>query len=424
VQSVSKPLANGRSAHPEQIHAADESAYDRRVSADLVASRIRAMHLPPFDPLNARAAELRAQGHDVISLGQALPFFPPPAAAIRAAHAAIEDPAVHLYVTDPGLPALRSALAMRLAGETAQRVTADDILISAGANHAFALTVATLVSAGDEVLMPAPYFTNHHMTVIALGAQPVEAPLADRTTFEVRWTDLAPYVSARTRAVVLCNPSNPTGAPVSAAEGGLIVRELASRGIAVISDETYMSLVLEGGHWSAASEPSWRDHVVVVGSFSKAFGMMGWRVGYVLADAAICREIVKVQDAIMICAPVISQMAAEAAVRESWDYPRSFHPELRRRRQVLTDALAAVPGIRWTPSRSGVFGFARVDGCENSEALARTLLEDAHVVTIPGSAFGLSGEGFLRLSYGRAVEPQLVEAARRLAQQLAAAQTR
>jgi aminotransferase len=157
---------------------------------------------------------------------------------------------------------------------------------------------------------------------------------------------------------------------------------------------------------------------VVIGSFSKSFGMMGWRVGFVLADAAICREIVKVQDATMICAPVISQMAVEAAVRESWDYPRSFHPDLRRRRQILTDALRSVPGIDWTPPRGGLFGLARVDGCEDSEALSRALLEDAHVITIPGSAFGPSGEGFLRLSYGRAEESQLAEAARRLARHL------
>jgi aspartate/methionine/tyrosine aminotransferase len=116
----------------------------------------------------------------------------------------------------------------------------------------------------------------------------------------------------------------------------------------------------------------------------------------------------------MICAPVISQMAAEAAVRESWDYARSFHADLRRRRQIFTEALADVPGIHWTPSRSGIFGFARVEGCGDSEALSRTLLEQAHVVTIPGSAFGRWGEGCLRLSYGRAGEAQLAEAARRL----------
>lgn len=384
----------------------------------LVASRIRSIALPPFDPLNARAAELRAAGHEVISLGQALPFFPPPESAMRAARAALDDPAVHLYATDPGLPSLRSALAERLGAAIGQRVSAADLLVTAGANHAFTLALTSLVDPGDEVVLPAPYFTNHHMAVCALGAVPVEAPVADRRSFEVRWPDIAPHLSSRTRAVVLCNPSNPTGASVTAPDGGLIVRELAARGVAVISDETYMALVLDGAHWSAASEPSWREHVVVVGSFSKAFGMMGWRVGFILADAAICREIVKVQDAMIICAPVISQMAAEAAVRESWDYARSFHPDLRRRRQILAEALGRVPGVHWTDARGGLFGFARIDGCDDSALLSRTLLEEAHVVTIPGSAFGPAGEGFLRLSFGRADETQLSEATRRLSEHL------
>jgi aminotransferase len=379
------------------------------------ASRILSIDLPPFDPLNVRAAALRAEGHDVISLGQALPFFPPPASAIEAARAAIDQPDVHLYATDPGLPGLRAVLAERLAAETRQAIRPDDILITAGANHAFSLILTTLVGAGDEVVLPAPYFTNHHMFVRALGAIPVDAPVADRVTFEVRWTDVAPHLTDRTRAVVLCNPSNPTGAPVSASDGSTIVGELADRNIAVISDETYMAFIFEGSHWSAASTPSWRDNVVVVGSFSKAFGMMGWRVGYLLADAAICREAVKVQDAVIICAPVISQMAAEAAVRESWEHARSFHPELRRRREILDRALAEVPFVHWTPTRGGLFAFARIEGCEDSEALSHELLEHAHVVTIPGSAFGPAGEGFLRLSYGRADRRQLVEAVDRLA---------
>jgi len=125
-----------------------------------------------------------------------------------------------------------------------------------------------------------------------------------------------------------------------------------------------------------------------------------------------------VQDAMIICAPVISQMAAEAAVRECWDYPRSFHAALRRRRQVLTDALAAMPGVHWSPGSGGLFGFARIDNCDDSESLSRALLEDAHVVTIPGSAFGPSGEGYLRLSYGRASETDLTEAANRLSRYL------
>ena len=379
-----------------------------------VRSRILDMVLPPFDPLNRRAAELRAAGHHVVSLGQAVPFFAPPGPALQAARAALEAPEVHRYATDPGLPGLRSALAARLAGAVGQDLGRDDLVITAGANHAFTLALTTLVDAGDEVILPAPFFTNHQMAVCAAGATAVEAPTADRETFSVRWTDLAPHVTPRTKAIVLCNPSNPTGAPVEADEGARIVREAAARDVVVISDETYMHFVYEGAHWSAASVADWRRTVVVIGTFSKSFGMMGWRVGFLLADAAVCEQAVKVQDEMIICAPAISQMMAEAAVRESWSYPESFHDELRARRRVLAEGLATIAGVKWAPTRGGLFAFARIAGCEDSTRLSHELIERAHVVTIPGAAFGSSGEGCLRLSYGYASVPDLAEAVERL----------
>ena len=382
--------------------------------AGLTRSRIRNIELPPFDPLNRRAAELRAAGHTVISLGQAVPFFPPPDPALRAARAALETLDVNRYATDPGVPSLRAALAERLSEVAGNPIDRDDLVITAGANHGFTLALTTLVDPGDEVILPAPYFTNHQMAICALGATPIEAPVADRATFNVRWADIEPHLTERTKAVVLCNSSNPTGAPVGAADGIEIVRQAATRGVVVFSDETYMHFVYEGAHWSAAAAPGWRQNVVVVGSFSKSFGMMGWRVGYVLADAAVCEQAVKVQDAMIICAPVISQIAAEAAVRESWSYPISFHDELRQRRHTLEDGLASIPGVEWAPTRGGLFAFARIAGCTDSTRLSNEVIERAHVVTIPGSAFGSSGEGFLRLSYGYANATDLAEAIERL----------
>jgi aminotransferase len=213
---------------------------------------------------------------------------------------------------------------------------------------------------------------------------------------------------------VLCNPSNPTGAPLEAEEGERIVSELARRDIFVLSDETYMHFVYSGRHWSAAGVPAWRENVAVIGTFSKSFGMMGWRVGYMLADASICGEAVKIQDAMIICAPVISQVAAEAAVRDDWAYPATFHAELRARRQLLADGITTIPRMHWTPTRGALFAFVRVDGCMDSTQLSRDLLEQSHVVTIPGAAFGPSGEGYLRVSYGSASPPELLEALRRL----------
>ena len=380
---------------------------------------IRAIQLPPFDPLNSRARELRAGGHDVISLGQALPFFGPPESALAAARAAIDRPDVNIYSTDPGLPRLRAVLSERLAATAGIEASADDLIITAGANHAFTLAATTLIDPGDEVVLPAPLFTNHDMTIRALGATAIEAPVRDDVTFTVCWSDIEPQLTSRTKAVVLCTPSNPTGAVLDRAEGLRLVEELARRRIFLISDETYMPFVYEGAHWSAASAPAWRSTVVVVGTFSKSFGMMGWRVGYMLADAAICGEAVKVQDAMIICAPVISQIAAAAAVRESWDYPRAFHAGLLQRRQAMIEGLSRIPQVRWTPTPGAFFGFVRVEGCTDSSSLAAALLEDAHVVTIPGSAFGRSGEGHLRLSYGAASVDGVREATSRLARYFA-----
>jgi aspartate/methionine/tyrosine aminotransferase len=385
---------------------------------DLVSPRIRDIDLPPFDPLNRRAAELRQAGHHVISLGQAVPYFPPPPAALDAARAAVDAPAASRYATDPGLPSLRRVLAERLTETLGGRIAAGELIVTAGANHAFALTLATLLNPGDEVVLPGPFFTNHHMMVRALGAIAVEAPIADRVTFSVTWDDIEPHLTARTRMVVLCNPSNPTGTPVDEHAGRVIVERAAQRGLAIVSDETYMHFVYEGGHWSPVALADWRRSVVVIGTFSKSFGMMGWRLGFMLADEQVCEQAVKVQDAMIICAPVISQIAGEAAARDNWSYATSFHHELRARRQVLIDGLAGIRGVEWTPQRGGLLAFARVAGCRDSRALSARLIEEAHVVTMPGAVFGSSGEGCLRLSYGVATVAELREAVSRLAAML------
>lgn len=379
-----------------------------------IPSRILEIELPPFDPLNTRAAQLRAAGHSVISLGQALPFYGPPPSVLRAAQAALQRSDVHGYTTDPGRPSLRRALAERLQQEFGLDCGPDDVMITAGANHAFTTALMTLVSAGDQVVLPAPYFTNHQMAVQAAGAVAIEAPVGDRESYRVTWDDIAPALTERTRAVVLCNPSNPTGAPVAAAAGRRIVSELATRGILAISDETYMHFVYDGMHWSAAAGRDWRRNVVVIGTFSKSFAMMGWRVGFMLADAAVCTQATKVQDAMIICAPTIAQMAVEAAIREDWSYPLTFHADLLDRRRRLSDALASCDGVSWVPTAGGFFAFVRVDGCRDSNELALRLLDEAHVVTIPGSSFGRSGEGCLRLSYGSVDANALDQAVGRL----------
>ena len=379
-----------------------------------VSSRVSGLVVPPFDELNQKAAGLQRQGHDIINLGQAVPGFGPPASAIDAARRALPEAATHRYSADAGLLTLREALCGTFESERTTDVRSDEIIITAGGNQSFMLAVMTLIDPGDEVILAAPYFVNHEMAIRAVGGTPIEAPLQESAGFSARWSDIAGHITARTRAVVLCTPSNPTGAVIGGDELARIVRELSDRGILLVSDETYLHFVYDGMHASAASVEGWRRNVVLVGTFSKSFGMTGWRAGYLLADRDVCSQAIKIQDAMIICAPVISQIAVEAAVRDNWNYARSFHDDLRARRTALAEGLAAIPQLEWSPTAGGVFAFVRVNGCRDSVALADDILDRAHVVTIPGATFGRSGEGFLRLSYGASSVEELTEACARL----------
>jgi aspartate/methionine/tyrosine aminotransferase len=376
----------------------------------------RAARITPaqFDLLNNRAAELRAEGHSVISLGQALPGFGPPPVAIEAAREALTQPGTHIYSADAGLLSLREALCEKLLARDGVDVSPDEVIVTAGGNQAFMLGLMTLVDPGDEVLLPAPYFVNHEMAIAAFGAVPREIPLSEGSGFTLRWEDLEPHLSARTRAVVVCTPSNPTGAVVPPGELARVAAELRTRGVVLFADETYARFVYEGAYSSLAALAGWRDNGVVLSTFSKSFGMTGWRVGYMLASPRVCEQAIKIQDAMIICAPVPSQVGVEAAIRRSWEYPDSFRPELAARRAVLAEGLRAIPRLSWTPAPGGFFAFVRVQGCSDSLALANDILERAHVVTIPGSTFGRCGEGHIRLSFSAVSSDELHTAVERL----------
>jgi aspartate/methionine/tyrosine aminotransferase len=379
-----------------------------------VSARARSLVFPPFDILNQKAAALRQAGHRVISLGQALPAFPPPPAALEAATRALSDPDVHRYSADAGLLSLRQALCDRLRDHLDVEATPDGVIVTAGGNQAFMLAALAVLDPGDDVVLAAPYFVNHEMAIRAVGALPIEAPTPESFGFRTRWSDIEPHLTPRTRAVVLCTPSNPTGAVIQRDELQRIVSELSVRGITLICDETYLHFVFDGAHTSAGSIPGWQENVVIVGTFSKSFAMTGWRVGYLIASPQLCDEAIKIQDAMIICAPVISQRAVEAAIRDNWHYITGFHEELRCRRTALQAALGRIPALHWEMTGGGFFAFVRVPDQFNSAQLASAILERAQVVTIPGASFGRCGEGYLRLSYGAVTVDELTEACDRL----------
>jgi aspartate/methionine/tyrosine aminotransferase len=388
----------------------------------IVPPRVRAIELPQFDLLNDVAAKWRATGADVVTLGQALPGFAPPDAAVEALQRAAADPDAHVYSADAGLAELRHALGASLAALGAHVDPDREMIITAGANQAFQLALTTLIDPGDEVVLASPYFLNHEMAVRSVAAIPVEAPSPASNAFSPVWEDLAPHVTPRTRAVVLVSPGNPTGAIVDGLALERIVDECAGRGIVVFVDETYLRFTYESRPATAASLSDWRRNVVVIGSFSKAFAITGWRCGYLIAHPELIGHALKIQDCMLICAPVPVQRAVAAVLSAEPDYPKRWMPELRARRDFLVDRLRQIPGVTPVVPAGGFFVMTRLPTVTDSRSAALRLIEQEQVVTIPGAFFGRAGEGYLRLSFGAAPRERLDVACARLARFLATAQ--
>ncbi|MEW6320170.1 MAG: pyridoxal phosphate-dependent aminotransferase [Acidobacteriota bacterium] len=414
-------------------------------------ARVRSIEEPQFDLLNTLAARHRARGADVITLGQAIPGFAPPASALAALRAAADDTTSHVYSADAGTAELRAALAehlSRIASERVQKVPQGsqgfrqapggsdgfaksanperEMIITAGGNQAFQLALMTLVDAGDEVLLPAPFFLNHQMAIQSVGAVPVEVPLDPASGFVPTWEAIAGHVTAKTRAIVLCSPSNPTGAVTPPAELQRIVDHCRTHDLVCLIDETYLRFVYDDEPFPATALTAWRDAVAVIGSFSKAYAVTGWRLGYLIANEDVIAQAMKIQDSMLICASVPIQIAMTTALRQEPDYPVRYLDELKDRRDYLLAALRAVPGLRPVAPGGGFFvmvemangGGRRAKDSGRTSARSRevalALIEQEHVVTIPGRFFGETGEGFLRLSYGNAPRARLEEAVARL----------
>jgi aspartate/methionine/tyrosine aminotransferase len=400
-----------------------------------LSRRIRVVSEALIDTFNRRARALQAQGVDVISLGQALPGFAPPAAALAAARKALDKPATHVYAPDAGDPELQRLIASWIARHDGIRIDPDrQLIVTAGGNQAAMLALQCCCDAGDRVLVPAPYFMNHQMAVALVDATPIEIAtdhnngyvITARQLFGGAHSSPSTFVqeaadttgshhprlaSGGTPAVIITTPNNPTGAIVPRAEIDRIAAECGRRGMFLILDRTYAGFEFrdaEGAETPRRAKTPRRaeklrslpDNVVIVGSFSKVFAMTGWRVGYLAGSPELIAQALKAQDAMIICAPTISQIAVRAALKKQLGLPASFMKELRRRRDYVQERTGQIPGWSAVPAAGGFFTFVRVEGCADSVSFAHELLDRTHVLVMPGRIFGQAGEGHIRISYG------------------------
>lgn len=346
-----------------------------------------------------------------VSLGQGVPSFAtPPHVAEAVARALRDDPAAGKYSLQPGMPALRRAVADLLREEKGLPADPErEVAITVGGMEALLCAMLTLIGPGDEVVVPEPYYPSHVEQILMAEGTPVFAPLR-REDWSLDPDAVEAAITPRTKAIIVSSPHNPTGA-VFAKKDLLRLGELALKhDLFVICDDTYDALAYDGpdpeGAYSLACEPELRDRLIGVFSFSKRYALTGWRVGYVWAREDLLGHMLKIHDAAAICAPSVSQIAALASLTGPQDVYAGFKKTLRERRNLICARLSSMPGMRYVRPTGAFYVMARpgVPGVADSRELAIRLINEARVVTIPGGAFGPGGEDHVRLSFGGSEE--------------------
>jgi len=352
-------------------------------------------------------------GRPTIELAQAAPAYPP-AEALREHLADLaRRPEVYGYVLGVGLEHVRAAIAHDSAQGYGAVVDPDDVIVTAGCNQAFCLTIGALCAAGDEVVVPVPYYFDHDMWLRSGAITPVYVPTGP--DFVPDPEAIATAVTDRTRAIVLVTPNNPTGAEYPPAVVAAVAEVARARGVVLVLDETYREFrERSGAPHDELARADWRDHVVVLTSYSKSLAIPGARVGALLAGPAVRREVAKLLDCQTICAPRAAQEAVAFGLTHLTDWMadrrRAMHDRVAAGRRVLADR----PG-GFRLGASGAF-FAYVEHPftdRTATEVARRLLAEVGVLCIPGEAFGPGQDRWLRLAFGNVEADLIPEVGRR-----------
>ncbi|MDY5542576.1 MAG: pyridoxal phosphate-dependent aminotransferase [Bacteroidaceae bacterium] len=376
--------------------------------------------------MSQRSSELKAQGVDIINMSVGEPDFNTPDHIKAAAIAAVQDNWTR-YSPVPGYPELKKAIVAKLKNENGLDYLPSQILCSNGAKQSVCNAIMALVNQGDEVIIPAPYWVSYPQMVLLAEGTPVAVPTTIEQDFKMTPEQLEQAITPRTRAIILCSPSNPTGSVYSAAELEALKDVLLKHErVMIIADEIYEHINYVGAHASMAQFPDIKERVVIVNGVSKAYAMTGWRIGFIAAPEWVVKGCNKLQGQYTSGPCSVSQKAAEAAYTGSQECVEQMRQAFERRRDLIVRLAREIPGLEVNnpqgafylfPKCSSFFGKRDGERVINSSSdLAMYLLEVGHVATVGGDAFG-SPECF-RMSYATS-EENIVEAMRRIADTLA-----
>jgi aminotransferase len=338
-----------------------------------------------------------------VSLGQGVPSFATPTHIVKAVTRVLEeDPSSGKYSLQTGMPELRNRIAEYLLLEKSIAVDPEnEICVTVGGMEALLATVLTVVDQGDEVILPSPTYASYIEQILLAGGIPKFVPLTSTWGLDLEAINRA--VTPKTRALMLCNPGNPTGTVFSDAETIALCRQAVARNFVIITDEAYDYMVYEGGMpLSPLSIEEFRNNVISVYSFSKKYALTGWRVGWVAATQGWMEQIMKVHDATAICSPTPSQFAALAALNGDQNCVNEMRNKLIERRELCCARLDKLNNyFSYVPPKGAFYVMAKyLFSDDSSQKVATRLLEEARVITIPGGSFGEGGEGHLRISFG------------------------
>ena len=341
---------------------------------------------------------------DVISLGVGEPDYVTPEPIRRAALDSIERGETH-YTSNYGLPRLREALAAQLRDLYGVSYDpASEIVVTSGSSEAFDIALRALLDPGDEVLCPDPSYVAYEPAVVMAGGRFTPVPTHADGEFRLDAADVAARAGERAKALLFGFPANPTGATMDRAALEAVAQVAAERDLAVVSDELYARLTYEGEHACFASIDGMRERTILIGGFSKAYAMTGWRVGWLAAPEPLAAAAMKVHQYVMMSAPTAAQYAAIAAIERGEGFVAEMLAEYDRRRRLMVDGLHAV-GLPAFRPRGAFYAFPDIRATGMSSAVfSERLLAEERVAVVPGSAFGACGEGYVRACYASGYE--------------------
>jgi aspartate aminotransferase len=381
-----------------------------------LAARVNRISISPTASVLAAAERLRAQGVDLADFGPGEPDFPTPEHIVNAAIRALHEGRTK-YTPVAGIGPLREAICKWHTAQFGSSYSVPECIVTVGGKHAIFNAFCSLLSAGDEVLIPAPYWVSYPDMVLYTGATPVTIMTDPSDSFRLRAEQVKRAITPRTKLLIVNSPSNPSGAVVPSDEFVKIYEVCRAKNIWLMTDECYSHFVYGSEKpYSLASLPGTKPNIIVAGSLSKTFAMTGWRIGYALAPEPLISAMTKTQSQSTSNPTSIAQYAALEALTGPMDTVTAMLAEYSRRRDRIVAGLRAIPGVTCVMPGGAFYAFPNVaahlgHGIADTTALAKQLLERQHVVVVPGDAFGTPG--YLRISYATSME-RIDEGLRRL----------